>query len=364
MDLVIEGSEDTTRILKRTGPGKFDHFTNTDEALPVKRKLEDPAWAKENCFFKQPVISRGAVGGIPSLGRRAGPTGPNIYCNLVKDLENLSLEQQAEDARTIEEEGADLDGYESVEENTVEFFSDLDLVESDLTPPPVIATRPLSDKDGILQDLLQESTAQIPWSEDLARTYNSDDMLASLRKILENPDDPLYSKMKATEDEGRTHRPYIDLTQLEDAPELKIYRDFTAQVVKDLKEADKALNKVTAAEVEGADPLVMAYYYKAGEEGLSAPYHFHFDPFDIGLSVSDTEGLVIGNSAKFTSSRLPVAKNAWQLIKGEGWEEYHIVGKTYRNVAETWHAIFGPEQAARGRMSIVASLHRIVKYHN
>lgn len=69
---------------------------------------------------------------------------------------------------------------------------------------------------------------------------------------------------------------------------------------------------------------------------------------------ADAPGLVVANTAAKTVPRVPVAKNTFQLMKGEYWNKPALVKKLPQGA--TWHADFGPQMARKGRMSVVVSI--------
>ena len=72
------------------------------------------------------------------------------------------------------------------------------------------------------------------------------------------------------------------------------------------------------------------------------------------FGVADVPGLIIRNTAQGTASRVPLAKDAFQLIKANLWD----LQAWFQDLPQgpTWHSVFGPEMASEGRVSMIMSV--------
>ena len=377
VDLAIPGSEETTRVVKWTGDqdGAAQHFTDVGEAQAVANSMEDPEWVKSNCRICGPPPATNAIT-ARTAERRAGsnlrPRG-NIMTSCcrapaVRELppdpdrawidDHSAWGSESEKSDISPDEESELDGqiYDPSEYQ--------DITEELLVPSPVYNLRDLSvgvDVFNLQKDLDTLSTGLVPWSSELEGVTSSDDMFSLLRDIFTRPPtDHLFDALDIIERDGK-----LRLTTMSDwwirneDPALTPLQDFVNAAVKQALDTVQKLKKLSDAELQDFRGNVEFFYVAPGEEAHAGvdPRGFHVDAGQMQFVAADTPGLIIRNSATGTGSRVPLVKNSWQLGKCYGWDMEAFTKGGING--PTWHSVFGPEMAEKGRVSMVMFVSRL-----
>lgn len=376
MDLAIPGAEDSTRIYKKVaGNNVAQHFADDKEAKLVSTKLQDAKFEADSCFLCEAPLIAGAAVVRRSDGRIAGESEVDrrgtavskafaACCSVpahgvlppTTEIEAPSLHSFA-DATGLTN---DLDPLEPDIAPIV--YGNPKYLEADLVPPPafgVYDTNVAGSSALVQAEMSELSTSVVKWSPEMIEAFPSDKIFAAFRSVFEGPrDGALYKALKIHDRDGalRTMSWSRDWVDSADSI-LKPYQDFA-------RAAFQHAIDVTA-KLKGIAPAVAKENYRGGIEFFyTAPSEsarlgtdkraFHLDGGMISYGLADTPGLIIENTAKQTASRMPVTPNTLAVIKNAYWDVPGMLKD--ERLAGTLHAVYGPEMAQQGRVSMVIEL--------
>ena len=375
VDLAIPGSEGTTRIMKLAGneDSVAQHFTNELEAQSVADSMQDPDWVETNCDLCGLPLSTNAI--ITRKSRR--PIRPQLHsrgnlmttcCRVPATIMESSLNiDTISDATGEGQSVADVTSEQSHQSESVEEAEPIydpreynnQISEAALVPAPAYEVRDVSiadDVQGLHNDLNELSTGLVTWSPMLQGVTSSDEVLSVLRNVFTGPaTDPLYQSMEIMErDNGLRLTTLSRLWISKSDPVLKPLQNFVNAAVQDGIDVVGKLQKLDVKNLAGDIHFFHIGPTKKALTGVD-PRGFHVNPGTIQFIMADTPGLVIKNSATGTASRAPLVKNAFQLVKGSSWnlEAYTLPD------GPTWHSVFGPEVAEKGRVSMAMVIYNL-----
>ena len=376
VDLAIPGSEESTRIMKLAGDegSVAQHFTNDVEAQSVADSMKDPDWIEANCNLCELPLSTNAV--ITRKSRRL--IRPQLYsrgnivttcCRASATLMESTVALDTISDVTGEGQSVGTTSVQSQESETVEQAEPIydpreynQIPEVALVPAPAYQMRDVSiagDVQGLHNDLDGLSTGLITWSRTLQGVTSSDEVLSALRNVFTGPPtDPLYQSLEILErDNGLRLTTLSRLWISKSDPVLKPLQDFVHAAVRDAIDAVGKLQKLDTKNFVGDIHFFHIGPTKKALTGID-PRGFHVNPGMMQFVAADTPGLVIKNSVTGTASRVPLVKNTFQLIKGMKWNlEAYTQGLPD---GPTWHSVFGPEIAEKGRVSMVLIVYSLL----
>lgn len=336
VDLVIPGSESSTRIVKMVDKNIGDHFTNKAEAQSVANKMEEEAWVKENCGIcgDSPVPLSNLISKKKRFNRRGNSMATCCRVPHVIEGEEAAINT---DVR--------YDNYV----DPIEYYQ---IREGNLVPAPELITRNIelaSDRKALWNDLASLSTGLITWSPELTRVMGSDELLSTLREVFTESSSPLHRALsiRAVDDGFRFQSSSMRWLYSRD-PVLKPLQDWANAAIKQGKDTVlglKGWDETTRIQLKGE---VHFFYTPPNEKALVGTdfRQFHLEAGHMEFSVADVPGLVIINQAKNTASRVPVAKNAFHLLQSAAWDFFPPKGGV------SYYSEFGPEMAEKGRVSV------------
>lgn len=352
VDLAIPGSESTTRVVKMISENTGDHFANEAEAKSVAEKMKEKSWVKENCgicgnspaLLGNLIAKRRRRDGY-SLVRRGNVMASCCRLPPVKELEGAAATEV--DASKEPKSVYDPARYKHIQE-------------ADLVAPPVLQSRNVqlaNDVKALSHDLDTISTGLVSWSPELTRTMGSDELLSTLRKVFTGkPSNPIAQGLKLYPIDGgyrRTSNSIYWIHSENDA--LKPLQDWVNAAAKDCVNTVANLKGWTEerAYLKGK---VDFFYTEPGDKALEGydARGFHFDNGIMQFAVADVPGLIVADTASKTASRVPIAKNAFHLLKARKWSEEALLARSPKG--PTWHSVFGPEMAKEGRVSVIVSV--------
>lgn len=387
VNLAIPGSEETTLVTKLIGDDltKTEPFTNEAEAQGVADSMKDENWAKENCHLCSPpspqniITARGDRG---RTGSRLIPRGNVLTacCRPSQTISEVSVDYDEpwEEPAETGGEAAQSAVHDSENYNTI--------TNQDLKPPVDFLARDVSNDVEALQrtanlqnlqrDLNGYSTAVTSWSRELAAwspppeyltseasastvpLTSSEKLFSTLRKVFTGPPtDPLYSALAISERDGKLRmqtwsKKWLSKTD----PVLKPLQDFANLAIQHGKDILAQLQNLTPDQMEDIKGEIEFFYTAPSNEALTGvdPRGFHVDLGILQLAASDTPGLIILNSATEQASRVNVVKDGFQLMKAMSWDADAFIAGTPNG--PTWHSVFGPEMAEKGRVSMVMDI--------
>ena len=374
VDLAIPGSEETTRIMKLAGDedSVAQHFTNDVEAQSVADSMRDPEWIDDNCNLCELPLSTNAV--INRKSRRSIrpqlQSRGNIMtacCRVPSTIMESTVAIDTISDPTEEGQSA-VTSVQSQESETVEEAEPVydpreynQISEAALVPAPAYEVRDVSiadDVQGLRNDLDGLSTGLMTWSRTLQEVASSDEVLSTLRDVFTGPaTDPLYRSLEILErDNGLRLTTLSRLWISKPDPLLKPFQKFVNTAVQDATDAVAKLQKLDVKTLVGDIHFFHIGPTKKALTGVD-PRGFHVNPGKMQFVAADTPGLVIKNSVTGTASRVPLVKNTFQLIKGTKWDlEAYTQGLPD---GPTWHSVFGPEIAEKGRVSMVMIIYSL-----
>lgn len=350
------------------------HFTNEVEAQSVADSMKDPDWVETNCDLCELPLSTNAI--ISRKSRR--PIKPQLHsrgnvmttcCRVPATIMESSLNIDTISDVTGEGQSAvDVTSEQSQQSETVEEAEPIydpreynQISEAALVPAPAYEVRDVSvadDVQGLHDDLDGLSTGLMTWSRTLQGMTSSDEVLSVLRNVFTGPaTDPLYQSLEILErDNGLRLTTLSRLWISKSDPVLKPLQDFVNAAVQDGIDAVGKLQKLDVKNLAGD---IRFFHIGPSRKALTGvdPRGFHVSPGTIQFVMADTPGLVVKNSATGTASRLPLVKNTFQLVKGSNWNlEAYTKGLPD---GPTWHSVFGPEIAEKGRVSMAMIIYSL-----
>lgn len=345
VDLAIPGSESSTRVVKMVSENTGDHFTNEAEAQSVADKMKEKSWVQDNC---------GICGNSPApLSSLISMKRLNRRVKSMASCCRLPTIPEGHPGPIDVEIGAKEDPIPEPKRRT-------QIGEASLVPAPELPARNLksiSDRYALLSDLNRLSTGLITWSPELAGVMGSDELFSTLREAFTDTSSPLYRAMDVRmRDSGfRIQSCSSDWIASND-PVLKPLQDWSKAALKQGTDTVVDLQGWGAEERVQLNGNINFFYTGPHRKALKGIDRrgFHVDEGYMQFGIADVPGLVIANSVRKTASRVPVAKNGFHLLKAQFWNHFHKFSGTAGE--PTWHAVFGPEMAEQGRVSIVMSI--------
>ncbi|KAL8997831.1 MAG: hypothetical protein Q9169_003004 [Polycauliona sp. 2 TL-2023] len=370
-DLVIPGSEDTTRVLKNVG-NSGEHFATEEEARAVAKSMEDEQWVKENCIVCGPSAPSGG-GAINFRLRRRGNIVSSC-CSLPKTLPPVTAHgdfdtpfDDSDGATTgIVDDASAAPGQEAKAgaSHSQALYDPIDynaVKEADLVPAPsyiprdprIAANIPL-----IAEDLNELNTALLTWSDELTGTMSSTDIFATFRQVFTAPKDNALARalnVKARDGNLRLTSFSNDWI-MSSNPILAPLQDFVNTAVTEALDTVAALKGWTPQQMADLNGNIEFFYTPPSAEAAAGvdPRGFHIDAGLMGFAAADTPGLIIRGEKLGTASRVPVVPNTFQVIKAIYWDIDAWTGG--KPNGPTYHSVFGPEMAERGRVSMVMAV--------
>ena len=336
------------------GDNVADHFTNEAEAQAVADNMRDQTWVDENCGLcsslpiSLPIVSERKRRSSSRVDRRGNVL--TSCCRAPAIISDVDLETV--DAVSLEEEAQD-PVHDPTDYNAIG--------EADLVPAPQYTLRDISvaaDVQALSQDLDTLSTGVVTWTPQLTATMSSDQLLTTLRTVFTGSStDPLYKSLQVYERDGGLRMSSFSNQWIDsENPVLQPLQAFTNAAVAQGKDIVAALKGMSAEDAEYLDGNVEFFYTAPNEKALTGtdPRGFHTDGGMMQFGVADVPGLIIRNTAQGTASRVPLAKDAFQLIKANLWD----LQAWFQDLPQgpTWHSVFGPEMASEGRVSMIMSV--------
>lgn len=363
VDLAIPGSESTARIVKMVGKNTGDHFASEAEAQAVAKKMKEKSWVKDNCGIcgNSPVPLNNL---ISKKLRRRDNYSLNRRGNTMASCCRLPLVTESEETPIAE-------GYDPLESNQFYMASkprEFKLIkEAELVSPPILIMRNkqiANDIKLLSHDLNTLSTGLIKWSPEVTNAMGSDELLSTLRKVFtqryENRKGFEYSYIGTVDDGERLRIKYWE--NFKSDPELKPIYDWIKAAEGDAIDTIAQLKGLNPEDKSHLGSETEIFYTKPGEKALEGfdVRGWHIDGGIMQFGIADVPGLIVGNSISKKGSRLPVAKDAWHLLKAFSWDQE----ATLQRLPEgpTWHTVFGPEMAKEGRVSVLITIGQIGKF--
>ncbi len=363
VDLVIPGSEDTTRTVKKVSDnGVAQHFANEAEAQAVADNMKDQNWVDKNCGVCGLLISP------QNIARHRLNSRGNILtscCSVPATIPNPVIDL---DTTFDEGESANVTPQEDQEDKTDQLDDPVydpnsynAVREADLVPAPGYTIRDVSiaaDVQELQKDLDSLSTGVVIWSLELKAVTSSNEVFSTLRKVFTGPvTDPLYSSLQVAERDGTLRmQTFSNWWISKSDPALKPLQDFVNRAVQQGADIVGKLKGMDEAHIEDLGGSIEFFWTGPSQEALHGvdPRGFHVDGGLMQFVAADTPGLVVRGTVLGTASRVPVENNAFQLIKATFWDMMaYIDGEPN---GPTWHSVFGPEMAHNGRVSMVMSI--------
>lgn len=364
---------------------KTEPFTNKAEARGVAESMRDEDWAKENCHLCSPPTPQNIITARDSRAR----TGSRLIsrgnvltacCRPSQTISEASLDYDEPWDEPAEEGGTGREGPIHDAENYNE------ITNNDLRPPIDFKPRDIngdmealqrsSNLENLQRDLNGYSTGVATWSHELAAwspppeyltsealtstvpLSSSEKLFDTLRKVFTGPPtDPLYSALEISERDGKLRMQSWSANWLSKSdPVLKPLQDFANLAIQQGKDTLAQLKKWTPDQIQRIGGEIEFFYTAPSQEALTGvdPRGFHVDLGILQLAASDTPGLVILNSATKQASRIKIVKDGFHLMKAMSWDTDAFIAGTPNG--PTWHAVFGPEMAQRGRVSMILDL--------
>ncbi|KAL8869491.1 MAG: hypothetical protein Q9174_004236 [Haloplaca sp. 1 TL-2023] len=362
--LAIPGSEASSSVMAWSGDDLVGQtFKNADEATAVRENLKDEAWAKENCRICGPAAPstvsttrRTRRRRSSRLNRRGNVMG--TCCRVPQTLEpfeaKLDVGPEEYEARARKRLG------KTHNPRNYNFIT-----ETELVPPIEFKPRDINTYQGVTNlqnDLNSYSTAVVPWTPELSAAVSEipEGVFPFMRKVFTSPDDPLHKAMKISpRDNGLRLTSWSELWLRDPDPALAPLQKFVQEAVEQGKATAaslKAQNKLTDEEIARLDGSLEFLYTPPSEVALTGtdPRGFHIDHGLMSLAAADTPGLIIRSFGTETASRLLVEPESFYLMKALTWDQEGFLasGRT----GPTWHSVFGPEMAEKGRVSMVMTI--------
>ncbi|KAL8637091.1 MAG: hypothetical protein Q9226_009161, partial [Calogaya cf. arnoldii] len=358
VELAIPGSEATTRVMKfptgKEGMVEAEYFTN-GEALATRESMKDENWAKANCHICRPPAPRGVTSARSLRGHsksRLVPRG-NILTSCCRVPKTLPEVGQGPD--TLPDGGQDYEeswDSESIQSEPGHDPDQYNYIKEDMLKPPTdYLIRDLNNVQAIQKDLDTLSTSVISWSPNLQAAMDSTQLMKTLRTVFEGPDtNPLYRALNIYERDGKFRmqsrsNDWIASTD----PVLAPLQKWANEAFKQGKATVGKLKGLTPEETNAYTGELEIFYTAPSDEARTGvdPRGFHYDHGTMQFASSDTPGLVLLNYAQKTAERVKVVPNTFHLMKALSWDiEAFLAGGVN---GPTWHSVFGPEMAERGR---------------
>ena len=353
VDLAIPGSESTARIVKMVGKNTGDHFASETEAQAVAKKMKEKSWVKDNCGIcgNSPVPLNNLVSkkirrrDEYSLSRRGNTMASCCRLPPVTELDETPIATADNLGETNEIQAAF---------NPREFGL---IKEAELVSPPTLTMRnkqTANDLQLLSHDLNTLSTGLLKCSPEVTNVMGSDELFSTLRKVFSKIDEDSHHYI-GTIDRG--DRSIIRQWQaFKHDPELKPTYDWIEAAEKDIIDTVAQLKSLNTEDKSRLRTEVEIFYTEPGTKALEGfdVRGWHIDSGIMQFGIADVPGLIVGNTISKTGSRLPVAKDAWHLLKAFFWDKE----ATMKRLPEgpTWHTVFGPEMAKEGRVSILVTV--------
>lgn len=228
-----------------------------------------------------------------------------------------------------------------------------------MVPAPEFTARDMERPEDIRllsNDLTTQSTGLAKWSPKLTKIMSSDDLLSRLRRMFASTAPNTERRISFTADSsglfsgGGSNN---GLTR-EIRPECLPFKQWAQAAQKESIE--------TVADLQGWTADKKARLTSSIEFAYTSPsYKPH--PFDdqwgryqppgfMQFTMADVPGLVVENTASKTASRVPVAKNAWNVLKGSPRRKIPQMPE-----GPSWVSEFGPEMAKQGRVSVTITVY-------
>jgi hypothetical protein len=363
VDLAVPGVEDSTRIFKKSATSNAaEHFASEEEAKSVAEKLKDPKWRDTHCALctlPNPAIVARSFSTMHRNQRRVEVGSPFGACCspveelVIKELEEIDLRRPDVQPPT----SSDLEKInEPIEEDTDLVEDDKQWAEGELVPPPKYTVHSLDAPEVLKKDLDTLSTTAVQWSPEMLEIMDSKKLFANLRKVFTaSPTDALYQALKIMVRDGVLRMTSFSNDWIFSQDHLlKPYKDFVNAAV---AQANAVVEKLAVLEGATEKPVLagnVEFFYTAPSEKAlvgTDPRGFHSDRGIMQFAAQDTPGLLIQNTVANTASRVPVVADSFFCMKSKYWD----VGAwlTGGPNGPTMHAVFGPEMAKEGRLSMV-----------
>ena len=353
VDLAIPGDESTTRIVKRSGENTADHFVNEAEANAVAGNMKDKAWMDENC---------GVCGvSLPPLGnsnsRRKTYGADYLYRRGVTATPCCSAEGIPPGQPTVQspEETDDQERRGFIHNPSKYRF----IKEADLVPAARLTIRDTNiaeEVQSLRKDLDTYSTGSVKWPPQLIDEMYSDQVLATLREIFTgSPRDSLYQALDIRERDGGLRKSCVSFKWMgSNYRPLHPLKEFVSASINHGIDVVAKLKNLNPDDLDGE---VEIFYTAPNPAALTGtdPRGFHIDGGLMQFGIADVPGLVVSSTATGKASRVLVEKNAWQLLKARFWD----IQAWYKQTPQgpTWHSVFGPEMAEKGRVSMIMTIY-------
>lgn len=366
VELAIPGSEATTRVMKfpigKEGLLEAEYFTN-DQALATGESMKDKTWAEANCHICRPPTPKGVTGVRSIRGRsryRLVPRG-NVLTSCCRVP--TTLPEVGQDPDTLPDGGQDYEeswDSESIQSEPGHDPDQYNCIKEDMLKPPTdYPIRDFNGVENIQKDLDTISTSVVPWTPKLLAAMDSAQLMKTLRTIFERPEtDPLYRALKIYERDGkfRMQSRSNDWIGSKD-PVLAPLQKWANEAFIQGKATVGKLKGLTEEQTRTYTGDLEIFYTAPSDEARTGvdPRGFHYDHGTMQFASSDTPGLVLLNYNAKTAERVKVVPDTFHLMKALSWGVDAFLAGGMNG--PTWHSVFGPEMAERGRVSVIMDIH-------
>lgn len=328
-----------------------DHFASEEEARTVAENMKEKSWVKDNCGIcgNSPAL-------LSNLVSKRNDLKLNRRGNMMASCCRLPHVAEADEPDIYTDIGGGENGYYSPQAYRI-------TTEADLVPPPRLISRNIQLADDIKaleNDLSTTSTGLLEWSPELSGAMDSDKLLSTLRQIFQGKQDSkLYQALKIQ----RRDNGYRMFTKTSNwlgskDPALQPLEAWANAAIKDGIDAVATLKGFNADMKSNLQGDIHFLYTAPNKRAVTStgPRGFHIDSGQMQFGIADVPGLVVTNSATKTASRVPIAQNAFHLLKAQSWAFDAAAERLPEG--PTWHAVFGNEMAKKGRTSIVMTIEK------
>jgi len=382
-DLAVPGSEDGTRILKKTIDGSVtvvEHFASEEEAFAVADEMKNPAWVEENCgmcalpltlpagnlknkryakgYLSRRGLSTSACCKAPLTLSDAGPPVGYQWFDTGEpsDAAVTQAEVQEEGVTAQQAQEDQIADANPAIQDPVNFPV---VKETDLVKPPVYQVREYGTKgmQDLRNDLNDQSTGVVGFSSSLSRQMSVKQVLQEFRQVFwEGESNEFFKLLDIQEDKTMLQMKSYSSSWIKKGDKrLGDLQKFVKAAVKDCTVATYLVGELEDPSLlnqfEGS---IEFYYYPAidAEYPADATHELHADADLLQFTAEDIPGLVIQNSATKTFSRVDLVDKGWQVLKGTQWGRpiYDF------DTPATQYATFGEDMQKGGRVSMSVNI--------
>ncbi len=382
-DLVVPGSEEGTRILKKTTDGTVtivEHFASEEEAFAVAGEMKDPAWVEENCgmcglplslpagnsknkryakgYLSRRGVSMSACCKAPLTLSDAGPPAGYHWFDTGKpsDAAVTQAEVQEEGVTVQQAQEDQIANANPAIQDPVNFAV---VKETDLVKPPVYQVREHGTKgmQDLRNDLNDKSTGVAGFSSSLSQQMSIKYVLQEFRQLFwERESNDFFKLLDIQEDKTTLQmKSYSSSWIKKRDARLGDLQKFVKAAVKDCTVATYLVGELEDPSLLNQFEGSIEFYYHPAIDAqypADATHALHTDADLLQFTAADTPGLVIQNAVTKTSSRVDLVDHGWQVLKGAQWGRPSYDFDT----PATQYATFGEDMQKGGRVSMSVNI--------